>query len=76
MIAARWSVASSTVWPPERKTMPVSSAGTWLKRISAVLAPTSDEVEGVGNCLPARIMLHFRMQALRLTLKSASFWNN
>ena len=71
-ISARLSVACSTVWPPERKTTPARDSGMCAFRISAVLAPTSAGVEGVENFLPARTILHFRMQARRLTPISES----
>lgn len=73
--AARLSVACSGVCPPERKTTPASSFGTWFLRTSAVAAPISSGVEGVLNCLPARTMLTFRTQAGRLTLAFLSSSN-
>ena len=72
MIAARFVVACSGVWPPERKTMPARSAGTWFLRVSAVLMPISSGVGECSYCLPAMTMLHLSMQERRLTWWSAS----
>src|SRR5215212_1815301 len=40
----RWAVACRSVWPPERKTMPGTAAGTFLRRLATVVV---ELVEGL-----------------------------
>ncbi len=71
--AARLSVACSTDWPPDKKTTPARSDGTWFFNTSAVRWPTSSGVDLVSYFLPARTMFVLRMQAARSTFSSANF---
>src|SRR4051812_2219288 len=48
LIADRWAVASSSDWPPDRKAMPGTEAGTQFLRIFTVAAATSS----TEFCLP------------------------
>ena len=67
VIACRLAVACSMLCPPLKKTTPARVSGTCLRRTEAVACPTSAGVDWTSYCLPAKIMLTFRMQAERST---------
>src|SRR6185436_1968991 len=71
-ISLRWIVELTSDWPPERKTTPATSAGTWSRRTRTVAAATSSGPACVGAPAPDSTMFTLRREPARLTRWAAS----
>ena len=56
-MAMRLSVAISSVWPPERKKIPGTAAGTWRERASRVRCATVSGPAWAGALFPENFHL-------------------
>ena len=59
-MARRLSVAICSVWPPERKKIPGTAAGTWRESASRVRCATVSGPAWEGALLPEYYWLYFK----------------
>ena len=52
LIAFRCAVATRSAWPPDKKTMPGTAAGTWRRKQRSVAAATSITEAWLAHSLP------------------------
>src|SRR4029453_14464220 len=55
-MAFRWAVAATSLWPPDKNTIPGTDAGTQSSRQATVARATSSTGAWVGASLPERTM--------------------
>ena len=63
-MAMRLSVAICSVWPPERKKIPGTAAGTWRERANRVRWATVSGPAWVGALLPKSLFVNISILSL------------